>query len=110
MAARKPLTDDEIADRLAEVPDWARDGDAISRTFTGTWDGCVELAVRVAAKANELNHHPDIDIRWGRVRFAITTHAADHKLTALDFELARHIDAIAAAAGAGSSELHKLMI
>ncbi len=101
MAARKPLTDGEIADRLAELAGWVRDGDEISRTFTGTWDWCVELAVRVAARANEINHHPDINIRWQRVRFAITTHAADHKLTELDFELAGHIDAIAAAASTG---------
>lgn len=97
MAARKPLTDDEIAERLAALPGWVRDGDEISRTFTGTWDGCIGLTVRVAAKANELNHHPDIDIRWGRIRFAITTHAADHKLTELDFQLAKSIDAYAAA-------------
>ncbi len=101
MAARKPLTDAEIADHLAKIPDWVRDGDEISRTFTGTWDAGIELVVRAAARANEINHHPDIDIRWQRVRFAITTHAADHKLTALDFELAGHIDAIAAAVAKG---------
>jgi len=101
MAVRNPLTNDEIADRLAGLPGWARDGDGISRTFEGTWDGCIDLAVRAAAKANELNHHPDIDIRWGRIRFVITTHAAGQKLTELDFELARSIDAIAAAAQTG---------
>jgi 4a-hydroxytetrahydrobiopterin dehydratase len=106
MAARKPLTDEEIADRLAALPDWVRDGGEI----TGTWDEGIELVVRVAAKANELNHHPDIDIRWQRIRCAITTHDADRKLTALDFELAGQIDAIAAAAGMGSGKLHKLVI
>jgi 4a-hydroxytetrahydrobiopterin dehydratase len=100
MAARKPLTDDEIADRLAGLPGWVRDGDEISRTFTDTWDRCIQLAVRVGAKANEIGHHPDIDIRWQRIRFGMTTHAAGGKLTELDFELARHIDAIAAAAAA----------
>jgi 4a-hydroxytetrahydrobiopterin dehydratase len=97
MTAREPLTDDEIADRLARLPGWARDGDGISRTFEDTWDGCINLAVHAAAKANELNHHPDIDIRWGRIRFVITTHSAGQRLTALDFELAEGIDAIAAA-------------
>jgi 4a-hydroxytetrahydrobiopterin dehydratase len=49
MAARKPLTDDEIAERIAQLPDWVRDGDEISRTFTGTWDECVELAGHIDA-------------------------------------------------------------
>ena len=42
-----------------------------------------------------ISHHADIDLRWGRARFAITTHDAGHKLTAADFDLARRIDAIA---------------
>ena len=101
MAARKPLTDEEIADRLAGLPGWARDGDGISRTFDDTWDRCIDLAVQVAAKANELNHHPDIDIKWGRIRFVITTHSAGQRLTELDFELAQSIDTIAATAQIG---------
>ena len=53
-----------------------------------------------------------ISIRWERIRFAITTHAADHKLTALDFELAGYIDALAAASahvreGTCGGKIHK---
>jgi 4a-hydroxytetrahydrobiopterin dehydratase len=44
--------------------------------------------------------HPDIHITWQRIRFVITTHDAGHRLTNKDFELARHIDAIAAGHGA----------
>jgi 4a-hydroxytetrahydrobiopterin dehydratase len=54
----------------------------------------------VGAKAREIGHHPDIDIRWQRIRFGITTHDAGHKITGLDFGLAGHIDRIAAAHGA----------
>lgn len=53
----------------------------------------------VAAKAREVGHHPDIHI-WQRIRFVITTHDAGSRLTAKDFELAHHIDAIATAHGA----------
>src|SRR5258708_11395301 len=100
MPVPEPLSEDQIAQRLAELDGWTRDGNEISRTFKHTWHECVHLAVYVAAKAREIQHHPDIDIRWQRIRFGITTHDAGRRLTANDFELARHIDAIAAGHGA----------
>ncbi|WP_169806868.1 4a-hydroxytetrahydrobiopterin dehydratase [Actinomadura macra] len=48
----------------------------------------------------EVGHHPDIHSTWQRIRFAITTHNAGGWITVKDFELARHIDAIAAGHGA----------
>lgn len=58
------------------------------------------MIVHVADVERLISHHADIDLRWGRVRFAITTHDAGHKLTAPDFDLARRIDGIAVAHGA----------
>ena len=46
----------------------------------------------VARLAESLDHHPDILIRWRRVRLTLTTHAR-HGLTSRDFELASLIDA-----------------
>lgn len=100
MAYFEPLADDQISERLAELPGWQRDGDAIVRTFAHTWHECVHLTMYVAAKAREVQHHPDIAITWQRVRFRITTHDAGNRLTEKDFELARHIDEIAAGHGA----------
>ena len=57
-------------------------------------------AMYVAAKAREVGNHPDIDIRWQRIRFGITTHDAGHRIMELDFAMARHIDGIAAGHGA----------
>jgi 4a-hydroxytetrahydrobiopterin dehydratase len=94
------LTDGEITQHLAELDGWTREGDEITRTFKHTWHECVHLATYVAAKAREVGHHPDIHITWQRIRFNITTHDAGHRLTAEDFNLARHIDAIAAGHGA----------
>ncbi|RAY12325.1 4a-hydroxytetrahydrobiopterin dehydratase [Actinomadura craniellae] len=95
-----PLSDEEITRKLAELDGWTRHGDEITKTFAHTYHECVHLAMYVAAKAREVGHHPDIDIRWQRIRFAITTHDAGHKLTRKDFDLARHIDAIAEGHGA----------
>jgi len=96
----QPLTDDEIAVHLAALPGWERDGNAIARTFAHTYHECVHLATYVAAKAREVGHHPDMHITWQRIRFVITTHDAGHRISTKDFELARHIDAIAAGHGA----------
>ena len=52
----------------------------------------------VGALAEEMDHHPDIDIRWNTVTLRLTTHSAGG-LTQLDLELARRIDALSAPGG-----------
>lgn len=96
----QPLSEEEIAAHLNETPGWERHGDTIVRTFKHTYHECVHLAMYVAAKAREIGHHPDMHITWQRIRFVITTHDVGNRLTAKDFELARHIDAIATGHGA----------
>jgi 4a-hydroxytetrahydrobiopterin dehydratase len=96
----EPLPDAEIAKRLANLPGWVRVGDEITRTFKHTYHECVHVMLYVAARAEQIGHHPDMHLTWQRVRFVITTHDAGNRLTAADFELAKHIDAIAAARGA----------
>ena len=98
--AYQPLSDGEIALRLGAMAGWERDGDEITKTFALTYHECLHLAMYVGAKAREIGHHPDIDIRWQRIRFGITTHDAGHKITEIDFALASHIDLIAAGHGA----------
>jgi 4a-hydroxytetrahydrobiopterin dehydratase len=43
-----------------------------------------------------MDHHPDIDIRWRRVTFTLSTHSAGG-VTALDTALAERITGIAGA-------------
>ncbi|MFJ6569923.1 4a-hydroxytetrahydrobiopterin dehydratase [Streptomyces sp. NPDC091292] len=95
-----PLTGDEIDAALREVPGWRRDGDEITRTFGIRYHGGVALIVHVADIERLIGHHADIDLRWDRVRFGITTHDAGNRLTTADFDLATRIDAIAEAHGA----------
>ncbi|HWU10334.1 MAG TPA: 4a-hydroxytetrahydrobiopterin dehydratase [Streptomyces sp.] len=95
--AKEPLTDEEIGVRLAVVPGWLRDGDEITRSFGIRYHGGVAMIVHVADVERLIGHHADIDLRWDRVRFGITTHDAGHRLTEADFDLAARIDRIAAA-------------
>jgi len=96
----EPLGDDEIERNLSRLAGWSRNGNEITRTFTLAYHECLHLAMYVGAKAREIGHHPDIDIRWQVIRFGITTHDAGHQITELDFALAEHIDRIAAGQGA----------
>lgn len=97
MSDKQPLSEAQIEAALAEVPGWRREGDEITRTYGIRYHGGVAMIVHVADVERLISHHADIDLRWGRIRFGITTHDAGHKLTAADFDLARRIEAIAAA-------------
>ncbi|MEV0468164.1 4a-hydroxytetrahydrobiopterin dehydratase [Nocardia tengchongensis] len=86
------LSDDDIAEALKDLPEWSRTGDSITRTVqAASFLAGIELVRRVAAAAEAANHHPDIDIRWRRVTFTLSTHDAGG-LTPLDTALAREID------------------
>lgn len=85
------LDDEEITRQLADLPDWRRTGDAISATFEApTFLDGIRLVSEVAELAETMDHHPDIDIRWRRVTFVLSTHSAGG-LTQLDVELAHQI-------------------
>ncbi|MEV0436910.1 4a-hydroxytetrahydrobiopterin dehydratase [Nocardia sp. NPDC050413] len=90
------LSDPEITIALATLPDWSRDGDAITRTVKAPsfLDG-IELVRRVATAAEQADHHPDIDIRWRTIRFTLSTHSAGG-LTGQDTAMAHTIDDIVA--------------
>ncbi|WP_327141982.1 4a-hydroxytetrahydrobiopterin dehydratase [Nocardia sp. NBC_01327] len=87
-----PLSEEEITKALTDLPGWTRTGDAIARTVeAASFLAGIELVRRVAVAAEAANHHPDIDIRWRRVTFTLSTHDANG-LTALDVALAHEID------------------
>lgn len=85
------LGDDEIDAGLAGLPGWERDGDMIVRTFElETFPAAIAFVDRIAVMAEDANHHPDLDIRWRRVRVALTTHDVGG-LSDLDLDLAGRI-------------------
>jgi 4a-hydroxytetrahydrobiopterin dehydratase len=89
------LSDNEIEGRLRELEGWERSGDAITKTFErGDFVGSVRFVDSLVEPAEEMNHHPDLEISWDKVAVSLTTHAAGG-LTENDFELAKRIDALA---------------
>ncbi|MBB6351336.1 4a-hydroxytetrahydrobiopterin dehydratase [Nonomuraea muscovyensis] len=86
----------DIDNKLAEVPEWRREGEEIRRTVTAPdFPTAIRIVDEIAVRAEELNHHPDIDIRWRTLHLALTTHDKGH-LTDMDFTLAAAIDRIVA--------------
>lgn len=89
------LSQDEIDSALKRIPEWEHEKKHIERTFdfddfiTG-----IDFVNGVADISEELEHHPDIDIRYGKVVVRLTTHSKGG-LTDADFELAEKIDTLA---------------
>lgn len=92
---RDRLDDDTITTRLSGLPGWARVGDEIERTYDcPDFAAAIAFVVRIGFFAEAKDHHPDLDVRWRRVRVALTTHDVGG-LSDWDFELAEQIDAVA---------------
>ena len=86
------LDDEEIEQRLDELGDWEREGDEIQKVFEfDDFSVAIEFVNDVARLAERYDHHPDIDIRWNKVRLSMSTHS-EGGLTARDFDLAGEIE------------------
>lgn len=95
------LSDDEMRTALAGLPGWEAVGDAITREYR--FDGfadAVAFVVRLSFDAEAADHHPDLDIRYSKVRATLSTHS-EGGVTAKDLDLARAIDAAAGSPEAG---------
>ena len=86
------LTHQQASTLLASLPDWKIEAGELVRTFSFK-DFVASLAFvnRVGKLAESAGHHPDIDIRYNKVRLALVTHDAGG-LTIKDFDLAAAVD------------------
>lgn len=86
------LSDVEIQRALGTLSGWARRSDTLVKTYTFTKFGHgIEFVSRVAAAADSMDHHPDIDIRYTKVTTSLSTHSAGG-ITELDLKLAAEIE------------------
>ena len=89
------LSDAEIDERLAGLDGWERSGDAIVKQFdNGDFKGSVDFVNRITPLAEEMNHHPDLEISWSTVKVKLCTDI-EGGLTTNDFDLAAKIDSSA---------------
>lgn len=88
------LNNKQIKLHLRAVPSWSKSGQAILRTFK--FEGflkSIDFVNRIAKKAQKMNHHPDMDIRFDKVTLTLTTHD-EGGITEKDFSLAAQCDEV----------------
>jgi 4a-hydroxytetrahydrobiopterin dehydratase len=88
------LSDEEVERKLGDLTGWEREDSAIRKEFKGEdFKSSVDFVNRLTPVAEEMNHHPDLEISWNTVTVKITTHS-EGGLTENDFELAARIDGL----------------
>lgn len=88
------LSNSEIDDALSGLPEWSLVEKSITRTVElPTFPAAIDFVARVASAAEAADHHPDIDIRWRKLTFTLSTHS-EGGLTQKDVALASEIDSL----------------
>lgn len=90
------LTDDQVDSALSGIDGWERADGALRRSVTfPSFPAGIDAVRRVAERAEAADHHPDIDIRWRTVTFALVTHS-EGGITEKDLAMAGEINRILA--------------
>jgi 4a-hydroxytetrahydrobiopterin dehydratase len=90
----KTISGQELLDAVMGVPGWGLEGGELVREFTfKDFVAAMAFVNRVAELAEAAAHHPDIDIRYNRVRLALVSHDAGG-ITTNDLALALKVNGL----------------
>lgn len=93
--AVQKLTDSEIQQALNGLSGWSlENGELVRQCTFKDFVAAMYFVNQVADLAEKAGHHPDIDIRYNRVRLALVTHDAGG-ITASDADMASKINNLA---------------
>jgi 4a-hydroxytetrahydrobiopterin dehydratase len=88
----KKLDESQIQASLSSIPKWKLEkGELVQNATFDDFKQAMTFIKHVAELAENAGHHPDIDIRYNKVRLALVTHDAGG-ITQKDISLARDID------------------
>ena len=86
------LHEKDLLDQLKALPQWKLlDGKIVRDVQFGNFQEAVGFVQKVSAEAESQKHHPDIDIRYDRVRLSLVTHDSGG-ITKKDIALAHTVD------------------
>lgn len=93
MAELKAMTQGEVFEGLERLNGWALERQrALVKTFEfADFMGPVAFVNRIAEEAERQNHHPDLEVGWGRLTVRLSTHSVGG-VTVADFALAEAIE------------------
>ena len=90
--SRELLSDAQVAEGLRRTPHFRREGKALVATIeTESFLKGLELVNQIAPIAEQMDHHPDVQLTWPRVTFTLMTHDRGG-ITRWDFRLAAEIE------------------
>lgn len=88
-----PLSESDVRSRLEGLTGWSLGDGEIEKEFElVNFVAALGFVDRVGLLAEAAEHHPDIDIRYNKVRFGLATHS-EGGITEKDFDLAQKIEA-----------------
>ncbi len=94
--ARHKLTEDELAEALANLPGWAvQDGKLHKEYKFASFAEAMGWLMTVAIAADKMDHHPEWCNVYNRVRVDLVTHDLGNAISNLDVALAQKMDAAA---------------
>lgn len=71
---------------------WHEANNCISREFKfANFKEALGFVNKIGELAEKANHHPDLELGWGRVKVTLSTHS-EGKVTSKDRQLAEEID------------------
>jgi len=90
----RPLSAEQVAVLMPQVPSWRLDGETICRTITfSDFVALMAFVNKMADLAESEGHHPDFSVHYNRLDITVWTHAVSG-LSRNDFILAARIDAL----------------
>jgi 4a-hydroxytetrahydrobiopterin dehydratase len=95
------LSTEQIENRIKNLSGWSTDGRKIERTYSIRHIQGAAFIMHIAAIQNDLGHHSDATLGYRTVRVSISSSDIGGYVAEHDIELARQIEAAAAAHGAG---------
>ncbi len=88
------LNESELKQALKSLPEWQlTDGSLVREWKFKDFLEAIAFVNRIATVAEAAGHHPDIDIRYNRVKLGLVTHDAGG-ITASDVDMAKKLNAV----------------